>query len=199
MILVAIRALFLKAHGDAFTAAMPMSAAIRTLSGKTLGDRTLLLLALAVFVMTDVPLQRLQHAHRLKMSCHEIKDNMRARMREMTMRRMMARVPAADLVGINPTHCAVALKYDNKKMGAPRVVGKGAGLLATTIRDLAKEPNAPAPPVTVLARSLYAHAELDREVPTWRSSPPSRRCSPTCASCVPRSQGRSRCRPTFRG
>ena len=124
MILVAIRALFLKAHGDEFPAAMSMSAAIHTLSGTTLGDRTLLLLALAVFVMTGVPLQRLQHAQRLKMSYDEIKANMRARMREMTMRRMTTRVPAADLVGIDPTHCAVALKYDDKKVGAPRVVGK---------------------------------------------------------------------------
>ena len=112
------------------------------MSGTTLGDRTLLLLARAVFVMTDVPLQRLQHTQRLKMGCHEIKANMRARMREMTMRRMTTRVPAADLVGIDPTHCAVALKYDDKK-----------------------ESNAPARPVTVLARSLYAHAELDREGP----------------------------------
>ena len=99
------------------------------------------------------------------MSYDEIKANMRARMREMTMRRVMARVPATDLVGINPTHCAVALKYDDKKMSAQRAVVRGADLLATTIRDLAKESNAPAPPVTVLLRSLYAHAELDREVP----------------------------------
>ena len=73
------------------------------------------------------------------MSYHQIKADMRARMREMTMRRMMARVPAADLAGTNPTHFAVALKYDDKKTGAPRVVAKAADLLATTIRDLAKK------------------------------------------------------------
>jgi flagellar biosynthetic protein FlhB len=65
----------------------------------------------------------------------------------------------------NPTHYAVALKYDDQKMGAPRVVAKGADLLAMAIRDLAKESKVPVLQAPVLARALYAHAELDREIP----------------------------------
>ena len=140
LILGGIGALFLKAHIEEFAGvmALPLPAAIRSLSASLLGGLTLLLLALAAFAMIDVPLQRFQHAQRLKMSHQEIKQEhkelegnqeikakLRARMREMTKRRMMAAVPAADLVVMNPTHYAVALKYDDAKMGAPRVIAKG--------------------------------------------------------------------------
>ena len=77
----------------------------------------------------------------------------------------MAAVPTADLVVMNPTHYAVALKYDDARMGAPRVVAKGADLLAMAIRDLAKDSKVPVLQAPVLARALYAHAELDREIP----------------------------------
>src|SRR5207247_4308654 len=60
---------------------------------------------------------------------------------------------------------AVALKYDEGRMGAPRVVAKGADLLAMKIRDTAKEAKVPVLQAAVLARALYAHAELDREIP----------------------------------
>ena len=86
-------------------------------------------------------------------------------MREMAQRRMMAAVPKADLVVMNPTHYAVALKYDDRQMGAPRVVAKGADLLALKIRDLATDSKVPVLQAPVLARALYAHAELDREIP----------------------------------
>ena len=78
---------------------------------------------------------------------------------------MMTSVPKADLVVMNPTHYAVALKYDDKTMGAPRVVAKGADLLALRIRDLAQGASVPVLEAPVLARALYAHAELDREIP----------------------------------
>jgi flagellar biosynthesis protein FlhB len=86
-------------------------------------------------------------------------------MREMSRRRMMAAVPKADLVVMNPTHYAVALKYDDAKMAAPRVVAKGADLVAMAIRDLAKSSQVPVLQAPVLARALYAHADLDREIP----------------------------------
>ena len=86
-------------------------------------------------------------------------------MREMSRRRMLAAVPKADLVVMNPTHYAVALKYDDTQMAAPRVVAKGADLLALAIRDTAKANKVPVLQAPVLARALYAHAELDREVP----------------------------------
>jgi flagellar biosynthetic protein FlhB len=78
---------------------------------------------------------------------------------------MLAAVPEADLVVMNPTHFAVALKYDESKMGAPRVVAKGADLLAFKIRDIAKENKVPVLQAPPLARALYAHAEVDQEIP----------------------------------
>jgi flagellar biosynthetic protein FlhB len=180
LILGTIGALYLKSHLMEFVGvlAMPLPAAIQQAASSTLGGVGLLLLALAAFAMIDVPLQRHNHAQRLKMSHQEIKQErkesegsqevkakVRARMREITKRRMLAAVPMADLVVMNPTHYAVALKYDDGKMAAPRVVAKGADLLAMKIRDLAKDSHVPVLQAPVLARALYAHAELDREIP----------------------------------
>ena len=180
LVLGAIGGLWLKGHVDTFAGvlAMPLPAAIGHAAASMLGGLALLLLALAAFAVIDVPLQRHQHAERLKMSHQEqkqehkelegnqeIKAKLRARMREMTQRRMMAAVPLADLVVMNPTHYAVALKYDEQRMGAPRVVAKGADLLAMTIRDIAKDSNVPVLQAPALARALYAHAEIDQEIP----------------------------------
>ena len=180
LILGAIGALYLKAHVADFggVLAMPLPAAIAQASQTMLGGLVLLVLALAAFAMIDVPLQRYQHGQRLKMSHQEqkqehrelegnveIKAKLRARMREMSQRRMMAAVPKADLVVMNPTHYAVALKYEDGSMSAPRVVAKGADLLALAIRDLAKGSDVPVLQAPMLARALYAHAELDREIP----------------------------------
>jgi flagellar biosynthetic protein FlhB len=95
----------------------------------------------------------------------EVKAKVKARMREMAGRRMLAAVPGADLVVMNPTHYAVALKYDDTKMAAPRVVAKGADLLAMRIRDVAQEAKVPVLQAPALARALYAHAEVDQEIP----------------------------------
>jgi flagellar biosynthetic protein FlhB len=95
----------------------------------------------------------------------EIKGKMKLRMREMVNRRMLAAVPRADLVVMNPTHYAVALKYDEARMAAPRVVAKGADLLALRIRDLARDAKVPVLQAPPLARALYAHTEVDQEVP----------------------------------
>ena len=78
---------------------------------------------------------------------------------------MLAAVPKADLVVMNPSHYAVALKYDDTTMAAPRVVAKGADLLALKIRDLAREAKVPVLQSPPLARALYAHTEVDQEVP----------------------------------
>ena len=180
LILGGIGALYLKGHVEDFAGvlALPLPAAIRHGASAMLGGLGLLLLALAAFALIDVPLQRHHHAQRLKMSHQEIKQEhkefegnqeikakVRARMREMTKRRMMSAVPTADLVVMNPTHYAVALKYDDRKMGAPRVIAKGADLLAMAIRDLATDSKVPVLQAPALARALYAHAELDREIP----------------------------------
>jgi len=90
---------------------------------------------------------------------------MRLRMREMVNRRMLAAVPRADLVVMNPTHYAVALRYEESRMAAPRVVAKGADLLALKIRDVAREAKVPVLEAPPLARALYAHCDVDQEVP----------------------------------
>jgi len=158
--------------------AMPLPTALNT-AGTLLRNGVLLLVGLlATFALVDVPLQRFMHARRLRMSFQEVKQehketegsaeikaHMRAKMRELASRRMLAAVPQADLVVMNPTHFAVALKYDESKMGAPRVVAKGADLLALKIRDLAKEHKVPVLQSPPLARALYAHSEIDQEIP----------------------------------
>jgi len=78
---------------------------------------------------------------------------------------MLAAVPQADLVVMNPTHYAVALRYDEATMGAPRVVAKGLDLLAYRIRDIATENRVPVLEAPPLARALYANTEIDQEVP----------------------------------
>jgi flagellar biosynthetic protein FlhB len=180
LVLGTLGAFYLQHHLDAWSGvlAMPLPTAIERAAGTTLGGLGLMLLVLAGFALVDVPLQRHLHAQRLKMSHQEVKQEhkelegnaevkgkVRARMREMTRRRMIAAVPKADLVVMNPTHYAVALRYDEAKMGAPRVVAKGADLLALRIRDVAKGAQVPVLEAPVLARALYAHAELDREIP----------------------------------
>jgi len=158
--------------------ALPLPAAIGDASATLAAGMALLLLALAAFAAVDVPLQKRMFAERMKMSHQELKQEqkeldgnaevkgkVRARMREMTRRRMMAAVPKADLVVMNPTHYAVALKYDEQTMAAPRVVAKGLDLIALRIRDLAEGASVPVLETPVLARALYAHAELDREIP----------------------------------
>ncbi|WP_428420100.1 flagellar biosynthesis protein FlhB [Methylibium sp.] len=165
-------------YGFAATLELPLPAALAQAGSDVLYGMVFLLLTLAVFAAIDVPLQRFQHAKRLKMSQQEMKQEhkenegnvevkakVKARMREMANRRMLAAVPKADLVVMNPTHYAVALKYEEARGGAPRVVAKGADLMALRIRDLAKESAVPVLQAPVLARALYAHAELDREIP----------------------------------
>ena len=180
LVLGAIGMAYLHGHMDTFRGviAMPLPAALQQVGSTVLGGLMLLLLALAIFAAIDAPLQRHMHLSRLRMSHAEmkqehkelegnaeVKSKIKVRMREMSRRRMLAAVPQADLVVMNPTHYAVALKYDDAKMAAPRVVAKGADLLAMSIRDSAKTHQVPVLQAPVLARALYAHAELDREIP----------------------------------
>ena len=180
LVLGTIGALYLKSHLDALGGVLTMAlpAAICAAAQTLLGGLALLLVALAAFALIDAPLQLRLHANRLKMSRQELKQEhkelegnaevkakVRAIMRDKVQRRMMAAVPGADLVVMNPTHYAVALKYEDGKMAAPRVVAKGADLIALAIRDLAKESKVPVLQSPVLARALYAHAELDRDIP----------------------------------
>ncbi len=180
LLLGTVGTLYLKSHLGSFHSviAMALPAALQHVGQTVIGGLLLLLLVLALFAAVDVPLQRHLHAQQLKMSTQEMKQEhkenegnaevkakVKQRMREMSRRRMLAAVPTADLVVMNPTHYAVALKYDEHKMMAPRVVAKGADLLAMKIRDTARGAKVPVLQSPVLARALYAHAEVDREIP----------------------------------
>jgi flagellar biosynthesis protein FlhB len=141
---------------------------------------TFLLLAasLILVALVDVPFQLWNHQKQLRMTKQEIKDEfketegkpevksrIRQRQMEISRRRMMAQVPKADVVVTNPTHYAVALRYDQQGMGAPRVVAKGADLVAAEIRELARAAGVPLFPAPPLARALYFSTRLDQEIP----------------------------------
>jgi flagellar biosynthetic protein FlhB len=94
-----------------------------------------------------------------------MKARIRSQQREMARKRMMSEVPKADVVVTNPTHYAVALKYDSGSMGAPQVVAKGMNLIAQNIRELAEENSVPVLEAPPLARALYRHTEVGDQVP----------------------------------
>ena len=180
LILGTVAAVYLAGHWlqHAQLLAMPLPAALASAGGLILDGLLPVAGVLGVFALVDVPLQRQMLLRRLRMSAEdlrqeykevegnaEVKAKVKLRMREMANRRMLAAVPGADLVVMNPTHYAVALKYDESKMAAPRVVAKGADLLAMKIRDLAREAKVPVLQAPPLARALYAHTEVDQEVP----------------------------------
>lgn len=134
--------------------------------------------ALALIVAIDVPFQIWDHARKLRMTKEElrqelketegdpqIKARIRRMQREVARRRMMAEVPTADVVVTNPDHFAVALKYAEGRMRAPRVVAKGAMLVAERIVELARANRVPVLRTAPLARALFAHAEIGREIP----------------------------------
>ncbi len=135
-------------------------------------------LTMILMALLDVPFQLWDHARQLKMSRQEIKDELkqtegnpevRARIRqlqrEMAQRRMMSDVPDADVIVTNPTHYAVALRYDQQGTGAPKVVAMGADLVAAQIRAIASEHNIPLLSAPPLARALYHNAEIGQEIP----------------------------------
>jgi flagellar biosynthesis protein FlhB len=134
--------------------------------------------ALILIAAMDVPYQLYQYAHKLKMTKEEVRQEMkemegnpeikarvRQQQREMAKRRMMSEIPNADVVITNPTHYAVAIKYKENNMRAPVVVAKGADVLALKIREIAAENNIMTLEAPKLARALFAHAELDSEIP----------------------------------
>ena len=138
----------------------------------------LLLLVVFLFAVVDVPLQQYLHKSRLKMSHEEVKQEhkdsdgnplikrrIRQKQREVAERASVRRVPEADFVVMNPTHYAVALRYDDATMSAPQVISKGTDLVAFRIRDLATEHKVPVLRSPMLARALYAHADLEQPIP----------------------------------
>lgn len=134
--------------------------------------------ALALIAAIDVPYQLWNYHRQLRMTRQEIRDELketdgrpetRARVRnlqqQLARRRMLQQVPKADVVITNPTHYAVALKYESKRMRAPRVIARGADLVALAIRKRAEEHRVPVFESPVLARALYRSTQVGREIP----------------------------------
>ncbi len=135
-------------------------------------------LAMVVLAILDLAYQRYDNEKKMKMSKQEVKDEhknfegdpkiksrQRAIQREMAMRRMMADVPQADVILTNPTHVAVAIKYDADKADAPLVIAKGAGFIAQKIRETAKDAHVPVLERPPLARELYRVVEIGKAIP----------------------------------
>jgi flagellar biosynthetic protein FlhB len=133
---------------------------------------------LALIGGIDALYQKYDHGKNLRMTKQEIKDEMKesegnpemkGRIRQVqqaqSRRRMMQDLPHADVVVVNPTHFAVALRYDDGHMGAPRVIAKGADVLAQQIRLVAGSHHVPLVEAPPLARALYATTEIGREIP----------------------------------
>lgn len=157
----------------------PSRLSIQQLASWITSGMSMLLLVVFAVAVIDVPLQTFLMKSRLKMSHQEVKQEhkesdgnpqmkgkMRARAREIAQRSSVNAVPKADFVLMNPTHFAVALKYDEKTMAAPKVIAKGADLVAMKIRDVANTHAIPVLQSPMLARALYAHAEIDGEIPS---------------------------------
>ena len=157
----------------------PSSSAIHALTNWLTSGLGLLLLVIFMAAMVDVPLQKFLHGDQMKMSHQEVKEEgkesdgnpqmkakIRQRQREMAQSSSVNSVPKADFVVMNPTHFAVAIRYDEKTMRAPQVISKGADLLAMRIRDVAKNNAIPVLQSPMLARALYANAELNQDIPS---------------------------------
>ncbi len=133
---------------------------------------------LILVAVVDVPYQIYDYTQKMRMTLQEVKDEykntegkpevkgrIRQLQREMAQRQMMKDVPEADVVITNPTHFAVALKYDGEVRGAPILVAKGADFIAFKIREIAEEHDVPVLSAPPLARAIYHNTEIDEEIP----------------------------------
>jgi len=135
-------------------------------------------IVLLLLSLLDYLYQKYDYEKNLRMSKQDIKDEykksegdplikskIKQRQREMAMRRMMQDVPTADVVITNPTHYAIALKYDETKMDAPYVVAMGVDLVAQKIKEIAKENDVMMVENRPLARALYAQVDIGQAIP----------------------------------
>ena len=137
-----------------------------------------ILLIIIIFAIIDFYFTHFYYMESLKMSVQEIKDEfksmegdpkVKSRIKQiqfsMARKRMMSDVPSADVVITNPTHYAVALRYDNTKDSAPKIVAKGVDFLALKIREIAVEHDIPIIENPPLARALFEQVELEQTIP----------------------------------
>jgi len=133
---------------------------------------------LFVLAVLDYAYQRYEYEKNLRMSKQDLKDEhkqaegdplikgkIRERQRSMAIRRMMQELPKADVIITNPTHFAVAIRYDASAMSAPTVVAKGQDYLALKIREVAKKHRIVTMENKPLARALYSQVEIGQQIP----------------------------------
>ncbi len=157
---------------------MPKEAALASAGELITWAFLFLTVALMVIAAIDVPFQIYEHKKQIKMTLQEVKDEMkdtegkpevkskvRQLQRQMAEARMMEAIPEADVVVTNPTHFAVALKYDTENMAAPMVVAKGADFVASNIRQVATANEILLVETPPLARALYHSTEIGEEIP----------------------------------
>jgi len=168
-------------HNKEAVMALGTQAAIASIPqmGHLVGSSFMMIVgAMLLIVLIDVPFQLWDHNKKLMMTKEEVrkesketegnpevKGRIRQLQREAARKRMMAEIPTADVVVTNPTHYAVALKYGDKGMRAPVVVAKGSHLLALRIREIAGENHVPILEAPPLARALHKHTELGESIP----------------------------------
>lgn len=180
VLVATVAVIYLKGHAQALLAltGMPIEQALAQAMHLLATACALTVGALVVVVGLDVPYQLWSYAQKLKMTKQEqrqehkdtdgdphIKARIRRQQQLMARSRMMSKVPKADVIVTNPTHYAVALAYQDRNMGAPRVVAKGADAVAARIRETGQEHHIALLEAPALARALYFHVDLDREIP----------------------------------
>ncbi len=159
-------------------ATLPLVAALGRSGSAISGSLWSVIGVLGVIAAIDVFHERNRYSRSMRMTPQEakrenkeqegdphLKARIRQAQREMSRKRMMAAVPKADVVVTNPTHYAVALSYQEGSMRAPRIVALGKGPVAQRIREIAAEAGVTRLEAPPLARALYRHGELDREIP----------------------------------
>ena len=135
-------------------------------------------LALLCLGILDFGFQKWEFSRSIKMTKQEVKDEfkqtegdpmvrqrIRGKQSELSRSRMMSQVPEADVVVTNPTHFAIALKYDRDQMNAPTVTAKGAGYIAMKIKEVARESGVPMVEDKKIARTLYRNSDIGQEIP----------------------------------
>ena len=158
-------------------AGQPFSVAASSMASLVMMSTLMIGAVLSLIAAVDVPLQLWQYAKKLRMTKEDVKREhkesdgdphvkaaIRAMQREAAQKRMMADVPKADVIVTNPTHYAVALKYD-ETMRAPTVIAKGVDLTAARIRGVADTHNVPILEAPPLARALYTHTDIGQQIP----------------------------------
>ena len=157
---------------------LPINAALKSTGHLVTFAFLMFSASLILIAAIDVPFQAWDHMKKMRMTKQEIRDEsketegrpeIRGRMRQMQQeaagKRMLEDIPIASVVVTNPTHYAVALKYDGNSMGAPKVIGKGADHMAARIREVASEHGIPLFEAPPLARALFASTDIGDDIP----------------------------------